>query len=145
MKISWGDGSTWEGKIKPDKAGGFDYRSSGYAPIKRLEKGAVLDGKFLGGASIAGASVGFNYVFKSDGTYASASAGSVSSSSKKSVATASNSSGEGGTYSLSGNQLTLLPAGGKARNHFVHYVPTKAGPRSPDMLIVDSVVITRSK
>lgn len=145
LKISWGDGTAWEGKIKPDKAGGFDYRSSGYAPVKRLEKGAVLEGKFLGGASAAGASVGFNYVFKADGTYASASAGSVSSGSRKSVATASSSSAEGGTYSVSGNQLTLLPAGGKARTHFVHYVPTQAGPRAPDMLIVDSMVITRSK
>lgn len=143
MKIQWPDGSKWEGRIKPDKAGGFDYRSAGYAPIKPLVRGAVLNGKFRGGASVAGASVSFNYDFKPDGSYTSASAGSVSSKSARSTASAGSASSGQGRYSISGTTLTLTPAGGAPVTHRIYYVPTKAGDKTPDMIIIDGVVATK--
>lgn len=143
MKIQWPDGSKWEGKIKADKAGGFDYRSAGYAPIKPLPRGAVLEGKFRGGASVAGASVSFDYEFRADGTYSSSSAGSVVGKSSRSTATAGRASSTQGRYSISGNTLTLTPSGAAVVTHRLYYVPTKAGDKKPDMILIDGVVAVK--
>lgn len=145
LTVSWDNGSKWEGKLKPDKAGGFDWRSAGYAPIKPLARGAVLDGRFSGGASGAGAMVGFDYTFKADGTYTTLTAGNVTSKSARSTATAGSSSSGGGKYSVSGSTLSLTPAAGAARTHRIYFVPTSAGEKKPDMLIIDGVVATRMK
>lgn len=145
LTVNWDDGSKWDGKLKSDKAGGFDWRSAGYAPIKPLTRGAVLEGRFSGGASGAGAMVGFNYTFKADGSYTTLTAGSVSSNSARSTATAASSSAGGGKYSVSGSTLTLTPAAGAAKTHRIYFVPTSAGENKPDMLIIDGIVATRSK
>lgn len=144
LTVSWDNGSKWEGKLKPDKAGGFDWRSAGYAPIKPLVRGAVLDGRFSGGASGAGAMVGFDYTFKADGTYTTLSAGSVTSKSARSTASAGSSSSGGGKYSVSGSTLTLTPASGPAKTHRIYFVPSGTSEKKPDMLIIDGVVATRS-
>lgn len=145
LTINWDDGTKWEGKLKPDKAGGFDWRSAGYAPIKPLARGAVLEGRFSGGASGGGATVAFNYTFKADGSYATQTAGSVGSQSSRSTVSAGSSSAGGGKYSVSGSTLTLTPAAGAAKSHRIYYVPTKAGEKSPDMLVIDGVVATRMR
>ncbi len=143
LRIDWPDGSKWEGALKPGKSGGFDYRSAGYAPIKPLVRGAVLEGKFRGGASIAGASVSFDYEFRADGTYSSNSAGSVSSNSARSTASAGRSSSTQGRYSINGTTLTLTPSGASVITHKLYYVPTKAGDKKPDMILIDGVVAVR--
>ncbi|MDX2220697.1 MAG: hypothetical protein SF172_16885 [Burkholderiales bacterium] len=145
LTVNWDDGTKWEGKLKPDKAGGFDWRSAGYAPIKPLVRGAVLDGRFSGGASGAGAMVGFNYIFKADGTYTTLTAGNVTSKSARSTASAGTSSSAGGKYSVSGSTLTLTPASGAAKTHRIYFVPSGTNEKKPDMLIIDGIVATRSQ
>jgi hypothetical protein len=129
MRIDWPDGNKWEGALKPDKAGGFDYRSAGYAPIKPLVRG--------------GASVSFDYEFRADGTYSSTSAGSVSSKSARSTASAGRSASSQGRYSINGSTLTLTPTGAAVLTHKIYYVPTKAGDKKPDMIIIDGVVAVK--
>ena len=145
LTVKWDDGSKWEGKLKPDKAGGFDWRSAGYAPIKPLARGAVLEGRFSGGASGGGATVSFNYTFNADGSYGTQTAGSVSSNTARSSVSAGSNAAGGGKYSVSGTTLTLTPASGAAKTHRIYYVPTKAGDKKPDMLVIDGVVATRMR
>lgn len=143
LTVNWDDGTKWEGKLKPDKNGGFDWRSAGYAPIKPLARGAVLEGRFSGGAAGAGAMVGFNYTFSADGSYTTLTAGSVTSKSARSTASAGASSSGSGKYNVSGSTLTLAPTAGAAKTHRIYFVPTGAGDKKPDMLVIDGVVATR--
>ena len=88
---------------------------------------------------------GFDYTFQPDGTYTTKMGGSVSSKTAKSTVTASTSGAGAGRYSIDGNKLILTPTGGSARTHFLFYVPTSTGDKTPDMIIIDGVVATKSR
>ncbi len=143
LAITWGDGTKIEGRLKPDKNGGFDYRSDAYAAVKPLPRGAKLEGRFTGGASVAGAYGSTVYTFSADGGYARSSGGSASASTRQGTATASVSRGGKGRWAVSGNRLTLTPEGGAAETRNIYHVPMSRE-SSPSMLVIDGSVFTRA-
>lgn len=144
LRISWGDGLNVDGAVKLDKSGkGFSYRSDGYAPLLPLAPGAVLKGRFTGGAGGGGAMSAFDYTFDGAGGFTTNSAASVSTTSSRSTASAAASRAASGRYSVKGNILTLTFPGGRTELWPVYYAPTSAGPNQPDLLVANGLVLTK--
>ena len=142
LTIRWGDGTTQTGVMKPDKAGGFDFRSDPHARVLPLPGGARLEGEYTGGASIAGASASVSYTFDGKGGYKANSAGVSVTTTAASAVTAGNAAEESGTYEVKGTRLRLKGPGG-TREISLYCIPTSSDKSSPDMLLIGGVVMTR--
>lgn len=141
LTIRWGDGSEQTGPLKPDGAGGFDFLSAAHAPVLPLASGASLDGSFYGGSSVAGASVSTTYTFSGD-RYQTDAAGVVVTSTSASDVTAGSSSGDAGSYQVSGTRITFSGSAG-TRQTSLYYIPTSSGASSPEMILLGGAVLTK--
>lgn len=142
LNITWGGGSTETGEMKPDKAGGFDYRSAPYAPLLPLAAGAVLEGRFTGGSSLPGISASVDYTFDGRGGYKTNAAGVAVTFTAGSTSTAGSSSEDAGTFTVLGSRITLTGSSGSRASN-IYYVPTSAGAGNPDMIVLGGVVLTK--